>query len=161
MSYDSRPATWEHINLVQSILAVAQQQLLIRSVNHDWSKLLEPELGVFDEYTPRLATTDYGSAEYFESLKGMKPALDHHYAAHSHHPEHYERGVLDMDAIDLLEMCADWIAAGERTPLRDGETPRGKMERVLESQQQRFGYGEEVAGIIATTIRRLMDTAHA
>ena len=30
----------------------------------------------------------YGSDEYKACLTEMKPALDHHYAANRHHPEH-------------------------------------------------------------------------
>ena len=59
----------------------------------DNSKLESPEKELFDEYTPKLKDCTYGSDEYKEFLKGLKVALDHHYANNSHHPEHYENGV--------------------------------------------------------------------
>lgn len=63
--------------------------LLRRSWEHDRSKLESPERETFDEFTPKLTATTYGSEEYRSFLAAMKPALDHHYAHNSHHPEHY------------------------------------------------------------------------
>jgi hypothetical protein len=90
MSYDSRPDTLEHIKHVQRYMERAMAQLLYRAVHHDLSKLESPEREVFDEMTPKLAASTYGSDEYKGFLAAMKPALDHHYANNSHHPEHYK-----------------------------------------------------------------------
>lgn len=86
---DSRVETFKHIQLVQRFLGRVVRDFLSRQEDHDQSKLTSPEVEVFDEFTPKLATSTYGSDEYKSYLAAMKPALDHHYAANSHHPEHY------------------------------------------------------------------------
>lgn len=86
---DSRIATYQHIRSVQSGLASVIAKFTSRLLGHDQSKLLSPEVEAFDELTPKLAACTYGSDEYKGYLAAMKPALDHHYAANSHHPEHY------------------------------------------------------------------------
>ena len=108
---DSRHDTWAHINTVQTLLVAIISKLHNRALKHDQSKLQSPEVELFDELTPRLQTLTYGSDEYKESLDRLKPALIHHYAKNTHHPEHYEDGVNDMDLIDIMEMLADWKAA--------------------------------------------------
>jgi hypothetical protein len=87
--YDSRIDTYRHIQEVQRRMSRAIHELLERQKDHDLSKLESPEVETFDEYTPKLAGTTYGSDEYRSYLAAMKPALDHHYGANSHHPEHY------------------------------------------------------------------------
>lgn len=175
--YDSRPDTWEHISQVQALLMLAAHDLHMRGLVHDWSKLLPPEVEVFDEYTPRLAGTPYdprpGSA-YQLNLAAMKPALDHHYAVHDHHPEHFGEprtlglgegvarcpecnqpvdpagGVFDMTALQIVEMCADWIAASRRHP--DGD-----VVRDLPKNADRFGYaGTALERTIDGTVRYLL-----
>lgn len=89
MTYDSRPATREHIQQVRDNLDKVIDNLRWRSVAHDASKLESPEVEFFDEFTPKLAGSTYGSEEYREFLAAMKPGLDHHYAASRHHPEHF------------------------------------------------------------------------
>jgi hypothetical protein len=88
-AYDSRPDTLAHIHAVQGNLARVIADLGRRQRDHDLSKLADPEKATFDEFTPRLKASAYGSDEYKGFLAAMKPALDHHYAANSHHPEHY------------------------------------------------------------------------
>lgn len=108
MSYDSRPETYKHIQVVQRFIGKAIRDLLRRSEDHDQSKLVSPEVEVFDEYTPKLSKSTYGSDEYGGYLVAMKVALDHHYAANSHHPEHYRWrcGVCERRCTD-----AEWEGA--------------------------------------------------
>lgn len=89
MEYDSTKDTTEHIKRVQELLSVAIDKTFARRRAHDQSKLESPEKEAFDEFTPKLKKSTYGSEEYKEFLAQMKPALDHHYANNSHHPEHY------------------------------------------------------------------------
>ena len=79
--------TWEHINNVMKLLARMQFELSKRMFTHDRSKLAHPEVDTFVEFTPNLKDSTYGSPEYNQFLKDMKPALDHHYAHNRHHPE--------------------------------------------------------------------------
>lgn len=148
MKYDSRPATWEHINKVQTNLVSFVNRLLGRALVHDQSKLHSPEVEAFDEVTPLLAGTTYGSPEYKANLARIRPAIDHHNAVNSHHPEHYENGIDGFDLLDLTEMLCDWKAATERHD--DGD-----IRRSLEINRERFGMGDQLVSILANTIERL------
>jgi hypothetical protein len=145
---DQRPKTQEHIDEVRKLLQTVMTKLLDRSMNHDQSKLESPEREIFDEYTPRLRDTTYGSDKYNGYLKEMKVALDHHYKQNRHHPEHHENGVKDMNLIDLIEMLCDWKAATMRHA--DGD-----IMKSIEHNQKRFGYSNELASIFKNTIRDL------
>lgn len=119
-------------------------KLTTRGVLHDAAKLESPEVELFAEFTPKLAETPYGTEEYFECLKGLKPALDHHYATYRHHPEHFSGGVDDMNLIDLVEMVADWKAASERQ--KDGN-----LLKSIELNAQRFHIGDQLKQILLNT----------
>lgn len=58
---DSRIATYEHIQTVQKFLMLIVGNLTERAMIHDQSKLKSPEVEVFDEFTPKLAESTYGS----------------------------------------------------------------------------------------------------
>lgn len=88
-TYDSRVETYKHIQHVQGYVAEAANNLVQRAMIHDRSKLQSPEVEVFDEFTPKLSGVTFGSAEYRAMTAAMKPAIDHHNEANSHHPEHY------------------------------------------------------------------------
>ena len=145
---DQRPKTQEHIDEVRKLLQTVMTKLLDRSMNHDQSKLESPEREIFDEFTPKLKDTTYGSDRYNGYLKEMKVALDHHYKQNRHHPEHHENGVKDMNLIDLIEMLCDWKAATMRHA--DGD-----IMKSIEHNQKRFGYSNELASIFKNTIRDL------
>lgn len=146
--YDSRPDTWQHIHTVRGHLQTVIDRLTRRAHVHDQSKLVAPEVGVFDEYTPKLKHSTYGSDEYKSFLTGMRAGLDHHYAANSHHPEYYEDGIHGMCLLDLIEMLADWKAATERHD--DGD-----LGRSIQINRERFGYGDEIEGLLTLTAQRL------
>lgn len=84
-------ATMRHIQRVQHYLHRFARELLDRAERHDQSKLAPPEVGLFTEFTPKLAGCTYGSPEYRGYLEAMSPALAHHYARNRHHPEHWPR----------------------------------------------------------------------
>lgn len=146
--YDSAADTVAHIAQVSRLLTAAVMHLSARSLAHDASKLCPPEKGVFDEYTPKLRGTTYGSEEYKGYLAAMRPALEHHYANNSHHPEHYPDGVRGMCLLDVLEMLCDWKAA----TLRHAD---GDLRRSIEINQSRFGYTDELKAILINTAERL------
>jgi len=146
VTYDSRPDTYEHIRHVQERLARVLWDLQGRLLRHDASKLESPEREAFDVYSPRLATLNYGTDEYRATLREMKPALQHHYAFNSHHPEHYQDGIRGMCLLDLVEMLADWSAAGLRHKDNAG------LRRSVELNQERFGYSDELKAILLNTI---------
>lgn len=150
MAYDSRADTYAHIGRVRHFVGKAIRELLLRAEFHDESKLVDPELEAFDRMTPLLAGLTYGTDEYRAALKELGPALQHHYANNSHHPEYYgEDGVRGMTLLDLVEMLCDWRAAAERTA--------GPVDIIkgIETNQERFGFSDELALILKNTATEL------
>lgn len=145
---DSMRETIRHIRRVQELMNVVVAKLLERSRVHDVSKLHDPEADVFAVMTHKLKSCEYGSDEYKAFLAEMKPALDHHYMHNSHHPEHHAGGASSMSLLDLLEMLIDWKAAGERHDT-------GSIQKSLDFNRLRFGYGDELDGILRRTAAEL------
>lgn len=148
MSYDSTADTLEHIANVQGKMHEITSRLVNRAHEHDQSKLESPEKEAYDVITPRLRGLTYGSEEYRAGLREMKPAISHHYAANSHHPEHYPDGVNGMSLLDVCEMIADWKAASERHA--DGD-----ILKSLEINRERFGLSDQLYNILLNTVREL------
>jgi hypothetical protein len=146
--YDSREDTLKHIRRVQELLSVIANALTQRGIHHDTSKLEDPERAIFDEYTPKLKGSTYGSDEYKEFLKEMKVALDHHYSHNSHHPEYYFGGVNGMSLLDVIEMFCDWKAATERHA--DGD-----ISKSIEINKERFELSDQLVDIFKNTVSEL------
>ena len=140
--------TLKHIGTARMNLLKMITALQVRSWEHDHSKLEEPEASGFEKVTEDLKGLTYGSDEYKEQLKKMKPFLDHHYEDNRHHPEHFENGIGDMDLIDITEMLMDWWAATKRHA--DGD-----IMKSIEINQKRFGYSDELKQIFINTINNL------
>lgn len=146
--YDSRPDTLKHSVRVGELMGKVIRQLLERSFTHDLSKTVEPELSIFNEFTPKLKELTYGSDEYKDCLVAMGEGLKHHYAHNRHHPEHFPEGISAMTLVDLIEMLADWKAATERHA--DGD-----LMKSLEIQKERFGISDQLADIFYNTATEL------
>ncbi len=136
--------TFRHIERVRNLLNGMVMELLRRGELHDQSKLEPPEVSMFTEFTPKLATSTYGSAEYEGFRKSMGPALAHHYANNRHHPEHFKNGVDDMTLVDVLEMLCDWKAASERHN-------DGNIRKSIEKNADRFGLSPQLVRILENT----------
>ena len=146
--YDSTQDTLDHIHAVRMCLDLCVTDIQFRQRHHDESKLYDPEKAVFDEYTPKLKGSTYGSEEYEAFRLAMKPALDHHYANNSHHPEFFPDGIRGMSLLDVLEMLCDWKAATTRHA--DGD-----LRKSIEINQKRFGYGDELKALLLNTAERM------
>ena len=140
--------TQKHIETVRKYIRFMIDKIDMRGVKHDASKLESPEVEVFAEYTPKLNNTTFGSEEYYRNLENMKAALDHHYAANRHHPEHFVNGVNDMTLIDLLEMFCDWKAS----TLRHND---GNLLRSIETNAERFKIDSQLTQILINTARMI------
>lgn len=136
--------TQKHIETVRKFIKLFTDKLTNRGVEHDRLKLESPEVEVFTEYTPKLATTTYGTEEYNNFLSEMKPALDHHYANYRHHPEHFNNGINDMNLVDIVEMICDWKAS----TLRHND---GNLLKSIEINAKRFGMSEQLTQILINT----------
>ena len=175
-TYDSTNDTHQHIQRVCELLFAVNNNLVARGIDHDKSKLGPVEKPIFDTVTPRLRGLTYGSEEYKASLAEMKPALDHHYANNSHHPEHFQKAVCiicfaeypsphegtclccgngtftqeaniaGMSLLDLIEMLCDWKAAGERHA-------DGSITRSLDVNKKRFGISDQLQAILTNTAK--------
>lgn len=144
MAEDSTLATLRHSRRVDVLLLQLIEQLLWRVTQHDESKLHDPEKAIFDEFTPKLRDSTYGSDEYKGFLEEMGEGLKHHYENNRHHPEHFPNGVDDMTLVDVIEMLADWKAATERHA--DGD-----LAKSLEIQRERFGMSDQLVSILRNT----------
>ena len=149
---ECRVETIKHIENVRKFIRIITDMLTTRGVNHDKCKLESPEVEIFTEYTPKLAETSYGSEEYNEYLKHMKVALDHHYANSRHHPEHFDKGIDDMNLVDIVEMLCDWKAASMRQS-------NGNLLKSIETNAARFGYDDQLKHILVNTAK-LLDEVH-
>lgn len=173
--YDSRYDTIEHILRVRELISVMRNKLEARGVAHDRSKLGPNEKPILDRVTPKLKGLTYGSDEYKASLAEMGPALAHHYAHNSHHPEHYQKQVCiicfseypndykkrckecgngqmtnepnisGMSLLDVLEMLCDWKAATERHA-------DGNIDRSLKVNRERFNISAQLHAILENTV---------
>lgn len=141
--------TAEHIAKVQARIDEILENLLKRSVAHDASKRFEPERSGYASLRARLGDIRYGTPEYRDALNAARPTIEHHYAHNDHHPEHYlEDGIRGMSLMAILEMLADWKAAGERVKA-------GSLRQSLEVNEQRFGIDPGLMRILYNTAREL------
>lgn len=138
--------TIRHIELLRRFLWLFINKLERRAAEHDKTKLESPEVEAFAKYTPLLAKTTYGSDDYNRYLAEMKEALDHHYAQNRHHPEHFEKGVDDMNLVDIVEMFCDWKASS----LRHTD---GNLLKSIEHNAKRFGLSDQLKSILINTAK--------
>ena len=140
--------TCKHMDQVYNFLNIFTHILDTRALAHDISKLNSPEKEIFDVYTEKLRGLTYGSDEYKACLAGMKPALDHHYAENTHHPEHFENGIFDMSLLDVCEMFFDWWAATKRHA--DGD-----ILKSIQINEKRFQINPQLSEIFRNTVDEL------
>ena len=150
IDYDSRVATYEHKTEVCAAISRIIADLLQRTVEHDASKLVSPEVEVFDRVTPQLRGLTYGSDEYKVALADMGEGLLHHYAANRHHPEHFSEGIRGMTIVDMVEMFCDWMAATKRHA--DGD-----LMKSIRLNQKRFGYSDDLKDIFENTAKAMQE----
>lgn len=142
-------ATRKHMQRVSELMGEAACELIKRAAKHDLSKLtaieLEP-LQRMQDIIDAEGQAPYGSDEYKRRTKMLGPMLANHYANNSHHPEHYARGVDDMDLFDVIEMFLDWKAASER-----GEESSMNINKACE----RFEVSDQLRLVMMNTASRL------
>lgn len=140
--------TQKHIEMVRKYIRFIIDKIDIRGVKHDASKLETPEVEAFAEHTSILKNLTYGSDDYNKQLEKLKPALEHHYAANRHHPEHFVNGVNDMTLVDLIEMFCDWKAS----TLRQND---GNLLKSIELNAERFNIDPQLKQILINTARMI------
>lgn len=148
---DSTRATLDHIIKVGRNLAQVTNDLNLRAVMHDRSKLLPPEKEVYDRVRPLLDAAEYGSQDYHKATAQLGPAFEHHCQVNSHHPEHFADGVTGMTLMDVIEMLCDWHGAAQRRP-------NGHVADGLEYNIEKYGIDPQLAQIIRNTVAVLWPT---
>jgi hypothetical protein len=145
-SKNSTNETFKHIKRVEQLIGKIIKELLIRAEEHDSAKITNPkEKPLFDNHSLDLKNLEYGSKEYKQSLKELEPALKHHYSVYRHHPEHFEKGIDEMNLIDILEMLADWKASSERYK-------EGDIRKSLKINAKRFKINPKVMKLLENTL---------
>jgi hypothetical protein len=139
--------TRKHIDIVRRLLQRVAYEIIQRGETHDESKLSSAEMEAFAKTIPRLKGTVYDSDEYKEALKGLGPALDHHYANNRHHPEHFGNGISGMTLVDIIEMFFDWEAACKKHKNSD-------LMSSVEINVKRFGIEPQLAQVLRNTAWR-------
>lgn len=149
----SKQTVMENISAHRDSVAVSLHRVIrnltSRIWNHDRDKYIDDELV---EYLAKRPAQDfshaYGSQEHNQIRGELKPILDNHYREASHHPEHFENGMLGMSLLDLLEMLADWKSAN----VAHGRS--GFMESV-EFNKERFNIPDDIYVILVNTIKEM------
>jgi hypothetical protein len=126
----------DHREKVAANMSVVAELIQRRGDVHDITKLMSPEVEL-----ARAADKCLGPRKGLENRRGKCSHVDAFIAAHycnplnSHHPEHFENGVEDMNMIDMLEMLCDWRAccSGNFSDTLDRGFARFKVSGPLRS----------------------------
>lgn len=117
--------TVDHIAKVQAALTEVTSNLTVRAAYHDESKLREPELSGYAALRARLSEVKYGTPEYKAALEEGKEPISAHYAANSHHPEHWVWPVPESEKAEEITLLRKDIAELEKiVPRSDGSAAR-------------------------------------
>ena len=136
-----------HKQCVEKFCSILAERIVERGIHHDDSKLEDPEYTIFSEHEFD-KKREYGSEQYYKNLEtNLKQAIDHHYEANRHHPEHFEEGISGMNLVDLVEMVSDWIAAAGYH--------KSKFEDIVKHNAFRFGMSKQLQHIILNTYEEI------
>jgi hypothetical protein len=147
LKLDFAEETRAHVRQVAARLEAVCRELRARGEAHDQSKFSQAEKPWFEAVAPRVKGLEWGTPEYSEAIRALGPALEHHHAQNSHHPEHYENGMRGMDLIDLIEMYCDWAAANLRNE-------SGDLRRSIEISSPKYGIESPLRDILLNTWER-------
>lgn len=106
------------------------KQLKERAKNHDNTKISQPD----ELYALSRIINDKSSLKNANNQLSplKKDAIMLHYKHNSHHPEHFQ-SILDMNKLDIMEMCCDWHA-------RSTQYKTNFLEYVKIQQENRFHF---------------------
>ena len=134
-----------HISRVQKWISKFSGILFVRGLNHDKSKLIEPEFSLWKKMDeePRYP---YGTKEYQEKIERHKKVFEHHYRYNRHHPEHWYGFYSEMDLIDIIEMLCDWLGYKEDITLPEAE-------ELVKQQCKRYKFNKTFESLIFNTLK--------
>lgn len=137
----------QHKKWVAEYMQMVANDLFRRAAVHDNSKFDPEEFDVYEKAFPDLQKYAYGTPEQQAVYEQIRPALNHHFQANYHHPEHYENGINGMSLLDVIEMVCDWMAASKRS--------QTGIDRGLEINKERYGISDQLFEIIVETVSDL------
>lgn len=128
--------TTKHIENVIRYMRSIINQLADRADSHDESMLIEPEASEFNKIG------GVNSLFHFNSTMS-KNILDHHYKNNTHHIEHYDNGIPDMDLLDVIEMLCDWKDLSKRHDV--------DLIDYIKRNKEVYSYTDEICSILCNT----------
>lgn len=141
--------TLKHKHRVCHLVMCFVFSLIRRGEDHDDSKVGEGELAGFATATKNLKHTEYGTPGYQKCLDELKPLIELHHSKNRHHVQCHKNGILGMSLIDVLEMLADWKAAGERH--EDG----GDILRSIKINSAKHGFDKQILALLVNTAEEM------
>jgi hypothetical protein len=129
------------------LLKFILEELDERAIQHDKSKLEDPEKPYFDIWTPRIQEAGLGSDLYKYFLEQLKPALIHHYRVNRHHFQHFGNGINGMTITDLSEVLWDWNATCDRHE-------DGNIYYSIDYLSKEHGYSKEMVKVLSNTCEK-------
>ena len=145
---DSTSETKRHNRAVKELLKKAALILVYRGERHDLDKLQKPDKAGWDRATPRL-DVEFGTPAYFDHLRNnLQDVLQRHYEVSDHHPEHFERGVWEMNLLNLLE----WLIDVADVCKQHGG---GDVLESLRISAKRFKIEPQLESVLINTLREL------
>lgn len=100
-----------HRDFVRLAIMLVVQDLELRSVVHDASKMMEDEFEGYSRINHQTVGTTFGSPEYQAAMESGRKTVDLHFSRNAHHPEHRSLTSESLTFLDIIEMVCDWWGA--------------------------------------------------
>lgn len=97
-----------HKKNVTNLINLIIIELHKRINEHDESSLNSNEVEVLTYFPEYIKKDSYLNEESLAYIREIKNALNIHFKKNSHHPEHFNNKIKDMNLIDIIEMLCDW-----------------------------------------------------
>lgn len=137
---------YEHKAKVQKWLSLFSSELYKRSLEHDNSKLKEPELSGWRamDQEPRYK---YGTKEYKDKVDRYEWLMKEHWSKNRHHPGYWDinKDEKDKDLIDIIEMMVDWLSYKDHISYVEAS-------ELVKKQTERYNFSEELSELILNTL---------
>lgn len=137
----------QHICNVRKYLSYFSRIVYNRGVEHDQSKLMEPELSLWKKMDeePRYPYSIDPNSEYQKKLERHKTVFELHWRNNRHHPEHFHGWYTEMDLVDLIEFMCDNISYKQNLTFEE-------CERLIKDQCARYNFPDILQNILLNTL---------
>lgn len=135
--------------LVHDKLNVIGRELFARARNHDNSAMGSPEVEVYRRYFDNYMEFRPGDPRREEVIANMAPAIGHHFLANDHHPEHFDKGLDDMDLIQITHFLADMMSCSEQEQV--------DIYELLEMARNRYSMSDQMYHILCNSVKKIKE----